>query len=102
VGRPEYDKLVSALSKASAEFKRMWAEQRTEPLSNTRNFFLWHPELGKLSLSTVRLMFDGFDGFVAFIVPADEQTSALLADAGAPAPRSRASTRRPHQRRRTG
>jgi DNA-binding XRE family transcriptional regulator len=94
VGRPEYEQFVSALQKASPDFARMWNDQETEPLSNTQQYGFDHPRLGHLTLKTARLLFEGFDGFIAFLLPADADTAVALVRGG-----SRASTERPGNQR---
>jgi len=78
VGEPAYEQIVSTLLATSPEFARMWNDRETEPLSNTQRFSFEHPRLGHLELRTARLLFDGFDGFLAFLLPADAATAAIL------------------------
>jgi transcriptional regulator with XRE-family HTH domain len=96
--RREYDELVATLTGSSPEFLSMWNDQATEPLSNTKIYPFEHPKLGRLMLFTVRLLFEGFGGFIAIILPADEPSATALARAasepvvrrnGAAAPGSR-------------
>ena len=79
--RREYDELVATLSRSSPEFLSMWNDQATEPLSNTKIYPFEHPKLGRLTLRTVRFLFEGFGGFIAIILPADEPSASALAQA---------------------
>jgi transcriptional regulator with XRE-family HTH domain len=85
VGRQKYDELVAALTRSSPEFLSIWSDQGTEPLSSTKTYPFEHPKLGRLTLFTVRLLFEGFGGFIAIILPADEPSATALARAASEA-----------------
>ena len=76
LGDPWFEKLISRLSAASADFARFWNEYRVAPAIRNRVAIKLSSGIANIVWSVLPVPFAGL--FLAFSVPDDEQSAALL------------------------
>ncbi len=80
IGEPRFQALVAALCEGSPDFARLWNQRQTEPLVDFP-IRLQHPQLGAITLYSVRLIVPQFSGMMLLLPPADAQTERAMARA---------------------
>lgn len=78
---PYLDSLIGSLLENSAEFKRMWSAQQTEPLIHQPVRVL-APGFGELRVTSLRFQSFGDERTLILLPPADAQSERLLARMG--------------------
>jgi len=77
---PNFEDLITELSRSSSEFSRMWRGRATQKLLLVYDLRLNAPRLGMLSFHSTRFNLADRPGDLLFVlVPADARTAAMLA-----------------------
>jgi transcriptional regulator with XRE-family HTH domain len=79
VGDPRFEEILRSLMVGSEEFRTLWAEQRTRPLT-PEPIRLLVPHFGEVVLSSTRLSVPGRDDYLIILLPPADRASAAVMD----------------------